>query len=416
MNGVPCKPEILVVDDNPNNLYSFRMILENPGMEVITASSGQEALRLLLRQKDILLILLDVQMPEMDGFETAELIRGREEFRNIPILFITAVHLSDEFASRGFRVGGYDYITKPVNNDVLKSKVNVFLALERQRMQLMQEIAERNNREIAQRRQVELDLAQKATELARFKAELEQFAYAASHDLQEPIRAVNNYMQLLELHHSGKMDAKTEAYIGNSLDALKRMRTLIDDLLDYSRVTTRGRPFEVVKGESILQEALNNVRTAIEESQASITHDRLPSFMADATQMVSLFQDLIYNAIRFRSEAPPRIHISARCLPEPQSGSSMEDQNGAQSGCKQGHWLFSVRDNGIGMEQEGVERIFQVFQRLHTRTEYPGTGIGLAICKRIVERHGGQIWVESQPGMGSTFFFTVPKKECHVQC
>ncbi|MES2467796.1 MAG: PAS domain S-box protein [Verrucomicrobiota bacterium] len=246
------------------------------------------------------------------------------------------------------------------------------------------------NWDISRERYAAEELKRTVEELARSNAELEQFAYVASHDLQEPLRAVAGCVELLEKDYHGKFDAGADELLRHAVDGATRMQTMIRDLLAYSRVGTRAQPFVEVDCQAALDLALTNLSTAIHESGAVITHDPLPALMADPTQLAQLFQNLIGNGIKFRSGRPPEIHV----------GAQRQDEG----------WLFSVRDNGIGIEPQYLDRIFVIFQRLHTRAEYPGTGIGLAICKRIVERHGGRISVESEPGKGSTFFFTLPDK------
>jgi chemotaxis family two-component system sensor kinase Cph1 len=232
------------------------------------------------------------------------------------------------------------------------------------------------------------ELAQLAQDLERSNAELKKFAYVASHDLQEPLNQVANYVQLLEMRYRERLDDDAQEFITYAVEGVSLMQTLIDDVLAYSKVDMQGGDFKFTEAETALERAIANLRGRIAETGAAITHDPLPTVMADGTQLMQLFQNLLGNAIKFRSEQPPRIHIGAGRL---------EDS-----------WLFSVKDNGIGIEPQFSERIFVIFQRLHTRDEYPGTGMGLAICKKIVECHRGRIWVESELGQGATFYFTIP--------
>lgn len=243
----------------------------------------------------------------------------------------------------------------------------------------------REQRDLVSARQA---LEETVAELRRSNADLQQFAYVASHDLQEPLRMVASYTQLLARRYKGKLDSDADEFIGYAVDGASRMQRLINDLLAYSRVTAQGKVFEWVDCNGLLEEVLSNLQVAAEQNRAVVTHDPLPTVMADRGQLGQLFQNLIGNAIKFRGEEPPQIHVSAEQ--------------------RTGEWLFSVRDNGIGVGPQYAERIFVIFQRLHNREEYPGTGIGLAICKKIVERHGGRIWVVSHTGQGATFHFTLP--------
>jgi len=241
--------------------------------------------------------------------------------------------------------------------------------------------------DISERKQTEERLKQITAEMQRSNTELEQLAYVISHDLQEPLRMVSSYTQLLAKRYQSKLDADADEFIAYAVDGAKRMQTLLHDLLEYSRVGTRGKPFCLVNCEDIVKQAMDNLKVAIEESGALVSHDTLPTIKADEGQLIRLFQNLIGNAIKFHRQEPPRVHISAkrRC----------------------NVIIFSVKDNGIGIDPQHTQSIFEIFRRLHTKEEYPGTGMGLAFCKKIVERHGGRIWVQSQPGEGSTFCFTI---------
>jgi light-regulated signal transduction histidine kinase (bacteriophytochrome) len=253
-----------------------------------------------------------------------------------------------------------------------------------------QKVIQCNIWDITDRKQAQDKLKKALLDLERSNKELEQFAYVASHDLQEPLRMVASFTQLLEKRYKDQLGQDAKDFIRFAADGANRMQGLINDLLAYSGVGARGKPLEPTDCHAVLGQAIVNLSMVIEDNHAIVTSDELPTVMADASQMVQLFQNLVGNAIKFRDEELPRIHVSA-----------LEKGN---------EWVFSVKDNGIGIDPQFSERIFVAFQRLHSREKYPGTGIGLAICNKIVDRHGGKIWIESELGKGSTFYFTMPKR------
>ncbi|MDZ8077688.1 MAG: GAF domain-containing protein [Nostoc sp. DcaGUA01] len=306
--------------------------------------------------------------------------------------------------------------------------------------ELLQQLANQIGIALSQGQLLEQQTRQ-SQELARSNAELEQFAYVASHDLQEPLRMVTSYLQLLERRYRNQLDTNADEFINYAVDGARRMQTLINDLLNYSRVSTRGQPFKRVDCNAVLKQAIANLQLAIADSKVVITHDSLPEVMADATQLTQVFQNLIANAVKFCQNQQPEIHIGVGRGSEEadrgtrgQGDTEKEETHIGRHGdteklltasprllipasssspplpIQPNEYVFWVEDNGIGLEPQYAERIFIIFQRLHTRDKYPGTGIGLAICKKIIERHGGRIWVESKPSQGSTFYFTIPDK------
>lgn len=402
----PSSTKILLVDDRVENLLTLEAILEDLGEPTVRAHSGKEALRHLLYQ-DFAVILLDVQMPDMDGFETAALIRERERSRHTPILFLTA-HRDDEHLFKGYYAGAVDFLFKPINPEVLRSKVAVFVELSKKTALLRQHAAELENknaeleRTVAERKRAEDDVRranaelerrvqERTAELKRSNDQLREFAYAAAHDLQEPLRTVSSYAQLLAKRYKGRLDGDAEEFMGFIVQGVQRMHALLSDLLKFSQASSNQEPLQNVADlEKILQEVVSSMIAAIQESGAEVTHDPLPSLVADGVQIGQVFQNLIGNAIKYRSDQPPRVHISAVRESEV--------------------WHFKVSDNGLGIDPQYADLVFGIFKRLHG-SQYPGTGIGLALCRKIVERHGGRIWVESEPGKGSCFQFTLPIRE-----
>jgi hypothetical protein len=509
--------KILLVDDTPENLVSLEATLSVLGEELVLANSGREALRHVLNE-DFAAILLDVRMPDMDGFETAELIRSRPRSREIPILFLTG-YRNEEHLFRGYDLGAVDFLFKPIVPEVLRSKVSVFVELSRGNAKLKEQADELRRqaavmqkaeqrfrslleaapdammmcrddgevvmvnsrtevlfncarskliskniralvpgwgfklqtawregfapaageaeergvellaypegrapfpveitfsplqtedgmvitsaiRDISERkktdeqiRQLNANLEQRVLErteaLLRSNEELQQFAYVASHDLQEPLRTVSIYAQLLGKRYKGELEGEADRFLEFIVDGAERMERLIRDLLDFSQLEAQGTDFFArISCETVLNDALNNLQSLVEQSRAVITRDPLPMVTGDAVQLTRLFQNLLVNAIKYRSEEAPRIHVGVQKTHE--------------------EWQFSVTDNGIGIEPQYAEKVFGIFKCLQPRDRTSGNGMGLAICRKIVTRHEGRIWVESELGKGSTFHVTLP--------
>ncbi len=376
---------ILIVDDEQHNLRILSTTLTQQGYEVQCAKNGELAL-LTARETLPDLILLDISMPDIDGYKVCQYLKADVQTRDIPVIFLSAFNETLNKV-KAFNVGGSDYITKPFQVEEVLVRVKNQLEIRLLQKKLIEQNAllqtENYERQEAQRK-----LEQITTELKRSNQELEQFAYVAAHDLQEPLRAITSYTQILVHEYQERLDGTAIEYMDFIVDGTTRMQQLIQDLLAYSRVGTRGKVFVLIDSNVVLDRALKNLQVAIAENHAIVTHDHLPTIQGDKIQLIQLFQNLIGNAIKFRREELPQVHISAEL--------------------KDREWLFSVRDNGIGIKQTYLNRIFEIFKRLHTRQEFPGTGIGLAICKKIVNRHHGRIWAESEPGIGTTFYFTFP--------
>jgi signal transduction histidine kinase len=360
----------LLVEDNPLEATLVLRALHKEGFDVAADIVQDEAAFIQsLRANPPEVVLADYNLPNWKGMEALAVLR--REGLDIPMILVSGA-LGDVTAVECIKQGATDYVIK----DGLTRLPEV----------VRRALREKHERTL--RHRVEEDLAKKVDELARSNADLEQFAYVASHDLQEPLRMVTAYTQLLGERYKGRLDENADKFIGYASEGATRMQVLIQDLLAFSRVGRKETAYTSVDCNAVMEEVRQTLTSTIEESSAVVTSANLPSVWADRTQMAQVFQNLIGNGIKFRGKEPPVISVLAEKTEQ--------------------HWLFSVSDNGIGIAPEYTENVFVVFQRLHARSEYPGNGIGLAICKKIVERYGGKIWVESQPGSGSSFKFTMP--------
>ena len=349
---------ILMVDDRRENLQALEAMLEDLGAELVKAQSGAEALRSLLR-REFAVVLLDIQMPGMDGFEVAELIRQRDRTRHTPILFVTAFARTDEKVLRAYSLGAVDVVFKPIVPEILRAKVKVFV-----------------------------DLFSKTQALRHANGELEKFAHIVAHDLKEPMRTVSSFMSLFLDDYGDQLDENATRWVNHAVGGTRRMQRLLDDLLAYSRLGREGTSFETVDMGALFEDVEADLDAAIREAGADVGCGELPSVFGSRPQLSRLLQNLVANALKFRGKRPPRVRVSSQ-------------REGAW-------WHFTVEDNGIGFEMKYAERIFGIFQRLHTRAAYPGTGAGLALCRKIVELHAGRIWAESTPDEGAIFQFTLP--------
>jgi signal transduction histidine kinase len=412
------KPDvkILVVDDREDNLFSIETILEKDSYTIVKASSGREALKVLLHQQDFSLILMDVQMPELNGFETAQIIYERDKLKNIPIIFITAFSYDEDYIFKGYKTGGVDYIYKPINPDLLRMKVSVFVELYRKNQQLLlheKKLLAANKslqKEIEERKiseqKVKLLNEQLVTNNAHLKTineELDRFAYVASHDLQEPLRKIMVFSDKILMN--GSMDEETEKYFKKIINSSKRMQMLINDLLSFSRQSVSIADFEKTDLTVVAKEAITELEIEIEKTNAQIHVDNLPEVWAVPSLIKQLFYNLFSNAIKFRKKTvEPVVHIKVQ-----KTQINGHRLSGKLNG--NGYYKISISDNGIGFDPKYADEIFMVFKRLNSLHEYEGTGVGLSICKKIVEKHNGYITAQSEPGKGSAFIIDLPDKQ-----
>lgn len=413
---------ILIVDDNHENLFSLKSLLQLHLHEVDTASSGEEALKKILR-KEYALVILDVQMPEMDGYEVAEAVTGLNKTKDIPIIFLSAVNIDKRFITKGYASGAVDYVTKPFDPDLLLLKVKTFCRLYEQTRELksIQEALKQEieNRKLVQKEVERINLSleenvqQRTKELVRVNhdletrnAELAQYASLASHDLQEPLRKIVTFSRILDEKHLGHMP-EAHTYMIKVINSAERMRSLIDDLLNYSKLSVQLH-FSKLDLNEVLSTTLADLEILIEEKGAEVTISRLPKIEAVPGQMRQLFQNLISNALKFsKANSIPKVKIWSELVSE-KSFKAVPSSKGE-------FVRIFIEDNGIGFDEVYLDKIFTIFQRLHIRTDYEGTGIGLAIVKKIVEKHDGIIGATSKEGVGSTFFIILPIHQKNTQ-
>lgn len=408
--------KILLVDDKENNLLSMESVLWQDGYQLVKATSGKDALKILLKEMDFTLILMDVEMPELNGFETASMIYQRDKLRHIPIIFITAHSYGDDNMFKGYRAGAVDYIYKPVQPELLRAKVAIFAELYRKTHQLMQQEdkltkinksleIEIKDRILSEEKVNELNkqLLENIHQLESINKELDRFAYMASHDLQEPLRKIRIFSERIGMKYSGELDSEGKSYIDKMQSACERMQNLINDILAFSKLNVEKEVMVFSDINSIIEEVLVDMEMEIQEKNAKVEVERIPKLNVHPRLIKPLFQNLISNSLKYsRKEIAPVVKISAK-LDEPLRA---PDPNQVGKFCR-----INVEDNGVGFEQEYAEQVFTMFKRLHVGSEYEGTGIGLAICKKIVEQHKGFISVKSAVNEGSTFIISLPVEE-----
>lgn len=382
------RANILLVDDEDDSLLAIESVVNDLNANIMMARSGEEALRLVLAY-EFAVILLDVKMPDMDGFEIAEFIRRNRLSKKTPIIFITAYAKEEIMVMRGYTMGAVDYIFKPFIPYILHSKVSVFIDL----FEMSQQIKEQKKL-LEQQSQLELQKRSRELEamnikLAASNQELEQFASIASHDLREPLRAITNFIQLLEGKLQPTLDEDSRKYIFFISDGAERMKNLVQAILEISQVARNEMILEKVSVADIVNRVKMNLQSELQHTQGTISLLNNCEVMVSSVFFQQLMQNLIGNALKFRGERKPEIVVSVDEQPY--------------------YWLFSVQDNGIGIRAEHRKLVFQIFQKLHKPSEYPGTGLGLAVCEKIVKKHGGNIWVDSSIENGSTFLFTIPR-------
>ena len=399
---------ILIVDDIKANIVALKKILELHALEVDSAESGEEALKKILK-KDYSLIIMDVQMPGMDGFEVVEILAGSNRTKDIPVIFLSAINKQKKYISKGYETGGVDYITKPVDPDLLILKVKTFLKLSEQKREL-KAIRDILSKEVEIRKaaeeNLEVKVAERTKELMHKNEELElrnhelqQFSWVVSHDLKEPIRKIELFIKIIKEKYL-KDDEKGIDYVNRTINSAGRMQRLINDLLDYSRLSANVAP-EKVDLNNVLQEVLYDFDYLTDEKQATINIANLPVINGVPSQLRQVFQNLVGNSLKFcKKDIPPVIEVTSQFVEE-KHFESIPSSSGKY--CR-----ITVKDNGIGFNENYLDKIFIIFQSLNDRKSYEGTGIGLAIAKKIIDRHNGLITAKSREGEGSEFIIVLP--------
>ena len=407
------KKKILLVDDREDNLFSMETILEPDGYDLVKATSGRQALKILLTELDFALILMDVKMPNLSGFETAALIYEREKLRHIPIVFITANTYGEENMFKGYRMGAVDYIYKPINPELLRTKVSVFIELYTKNHQLIaheqkliainknleNEVKERKASE-ENAKELNRQLLENIDRLEAANKDLDRFAFMSSHDLQEPLRKIRTFSDLLYSKYQDIFDEDATRYFSRIQKAAERMQTLIKDILEFSKISNDKSAFVNTDLNTVVNEVLSEYETTIHDEKAQVKVQLLPSLQVNPGLMRPLFSNLIGNALKYRKKNTSSL-INIYALQEAKTANGTE-KNGGKF-CR-----IYVEDNGIGFDQKFAEEIFDMFVRLHGNKEYEGTGIGLALCKQIVEHHEGYISALSKENEGSTFIISLP--------
>lgn len=401
--------KILIVDDKRENLLSLQVILADRGYEFVEATSGKDALRILLKNQDFSIILMDVQMPLMDGFETAELIRQSDKLKNVPIIFLTANMNTTDYIFKGYQSGAVDYMIKPLSAEILQAKVAVFTELYKKNRELRQREEEtsalyakiiKTNEELAVQY---IAIENYAAELKKKNIELDAFTHISSHDLQEPLRKIQTFTNIILANEYPNLSSDGKAKFDRILYSTNRMRELINDLLTFSRTNITDRIFELTDLNLIIENIKEAMRENMVEKNAVIITDLHGSANIIPFLFIQLLENLVNNALKFsRKEIPIEIEIKSSI----KTGLELQYDKLSPSE-KYCHIIF--KDNGIGFEPEHSEKIFGVFQRLHSKDVYDGTGIGLAIVKKIVENHNGIITATGQPMNGATFNIYLPQ-------